>query len=246
MEVSGSYESPITQEAMVTDVPQEAVLAAAATAEAPEADIAEARAGAAAADKEAKRAQSQFSDVSKFVNKAVITEEVPHFKPEHSFLDFKIEEKLKANILKKRVRRPDSDQDRAIPHVLVGQDVVGIANTGTGKTAAFLIPLIDKVMKDRKQKILIMVPTRELATQIDDELKAFAMMLSVFSVCCVGGAHTIGRQISNLGRMNNFVIGTPGRLKDLVERRALNLAEVQNSRPRWKQTACSTWVSSMT
>jgi len=169
-------------------------------------------------------AQKQFKDVSKFINKAVITENVPNFKPEHSFLDFKIEEKLKGNILKKGYADPTPIQDRAIPHVLVGQDVVGIANTGTGKTAAFLIPLIDKVLKNRKEKILIMVPTRELATQIDDELKDFAMMLSIFSVCCVGGA-PINRQMSNLRRVNNFVIGTPGRLKDLVERKALNLAE---------------------
>ena len=170
------------------------------------------------------RAVKQFMDISKFVNKAVITENVPNFKPEHSFLDFKIEEKLKGNILKKGYADPTPIQDRAIPHVLVGQDVVGIANTGTGKTAAFLIPLIDKVLKNRKEKILIMVPTRELATQIDDELKDFASMLSIFSVCCVGGAPIV-RQMSNLRRVNNFVIGTPGRLKDLVERKALNLSE---------------------
>ncbi len=169
-------------------------------------------------------AAKQFKDISKFINKAVVTEEIPNFKPEHSFLDFKIEESLKGNILKKGYTNPTPIQDRAVPHILVGQDVVGIANTGTGKTAAFLIPLIDKVLKNRKEKILIMVPTRELATQIDDELKDFASMLSVFSVCCVGGAPIV-RQMSNLRRMNNFIIGTPGRLKDLVERRAINLAE---------------------
>ncbi|MDR3558657.1 MAG: DEAD/DEAH box helicase, partial [Candidatus Pacebacteria bacterium] len=169
-------------------------------------------------------ARKQFMDLSKFVNKAVVTEQVTNFKPEHSFLDFKIEERLKANIIKKGYIDPTPIQDRAIPHVLAGQDVVGIANTGTGKTAAFLIPLIDKVLKNKMEKILIMVPTRELATQIDDELREFALMLSIFSVCCVGGA-PIARQISNLRRINNFVIGTPGRLKDLVERRCLNLAE---------------------
>ena len=69
-----------------------------------------------------------------------------------------------------------------------------------------------------------MVPTRELATQIDDELRDFSLMLSIFSVCCVGGAPIV-RQMNNLRHVNNFVIGTPGRLKDLVERKALNLAE---------------------
>src|SRR3972149_9435017 len=83
-------------------------------------------------------------DVSKFINKAVITEEVSVFKPEHNFTDFKIDERLKSNILKKGYTIPTPIQDRAIPHALQGSDIVGIANTGTGKTAAFLIPLIEK------------------------------------------------------------------------------------------------------
>jgi superfamily II DNA/RNA helicase len=166
----------------------------------------------------------QFTDVSKFVNKAVITEETTHFKPEHNFTDFKIDERIKANILHKGYTEPTPIQDRVIPYVLNNQDIVGIANTGTGKTAAFLIPLIDKVVKNRTEMILIMVPTRELATQIDDEFKEFARMLSMFSVCCVGGA-PIGRQLNNLRRQNNFIIGTPGRLKDLVERKAITLSQ---------------------
>jgi len=171
-------------------------------------------------------AQKSFRDISKFVNKAVITEEVEVFKPEHAFVDFLIDEKLKANIVKKGYVTPTPIQDRAIPHVLKGQDVVGIANTGTGKTAAFLIPLIDKVLKDRTQKIIIMVPTRELATQIDDELRGFAQMLAIFSVVCVGGS-PMGKQLNGLRRSYNFVIGTPGRLKDLQERKALDLAHTK-------------------
>ncbi len=171
-------------------------------------------------------AQKSFRDISKFVNKAVITEEVEVFKPEHAFIDFLIDDKLKANIVKKGYVNPTPIQDRAIPHVLKGSDVVGIANTGTGKTAAFLIPLIDKVLKDRTQKIIIMVPTRELATQIDDELRGFANMLAIFSVVCVGGS-PMGKQLSGLRRSYNFVIGTPGRLKDLQERKALDLAHTK-------------------
>ena len=171
-------------------------------------------------------AQKSFRDISKFVNKAVITEEVEVFKPEHAFVDFLIDEKLKANIVKKGYVNPTPIQDRAIPHVLKNQDVVGIANTGTGKTAAFLIPLIDKVLKDRSQKIIIMVPTRELATQIDDELRGFANMLAIFSVVCVGGS-PMGKQLNGLRRSYNFVIGTPGRLKDLQERKALDLAHTK-------------------
>lgn len=162
-------------------------------------------------------------DVSKFVCKAVITEVAEVFTPEHAFSDFQIHEKLKTNILKKGYVTPTPIQDRAIPHVLHGKDVVGIANTGTGKTAAFLIPLVDKVLRNKNENILIMVPTRELAIQIEQELKGFVSMLPIFSVSCVGGA-PIARQIKALKYHNNFIIGTPGRLKDLIERKCINLS----------------------
>ncbi len=162
-------------------------------------------------------------DVSKFINKTVITEEAVVFIPEHMFKDFQIDERLKQNILAKGYNAPTPIQDRVIPHILHGQDVVGIANTGTGKTAAFLVPLINKILANPKEKVLIMAPTRELAQQIDAELKEFVKGLKIFSVCVVGGA-PIGRQINDLRYQFNFVIGTPGRIKDLIERRALNLS----------------------
>lgn len=171
----------------------------------------------------ARRQAGQYIDPSRFINKAVITEEVEHFKPEHTFQDFKIDEILKKSISKKGYILPTPIQDRTIPHIIMGVDVVGTANTGTGKTAAFLVPLINKVLLDRKQNILIVVPTRELAQQIDQELKEFTQGMKIFSVCCVGGAY-IGRQISELRYHNNFIIGTPGRLKDLVERKNIKLA----------------------
>jgi len=167
---------------------------------------------------------SQRIDISKFINKAVITEETAHFVPEHSFADFIVDERLKKNISKKGYVTPTPIQDRAIPHALKGQDIVGIANTGTGKTAAFLIPLIDKVLKNSNESVLIVVPTRELATQIEDELRGFATGLKLFGVTCVGGAN-IGKQIRDLKYHNHFVIGTPGRLKDLIERKNLDLSK---------------------
>ena len=174
--------------------------------------------------------QAVFNDLSRFVNKAVITEEVEHFVPEHQFIDFAIEDILKKNITAKGYITPTPIQDRSIPHVLRGEDVVGIANTGTGKTGAFLIPLINKVLKNREERILIMVPTRELAVQIGDELRGFTRPtagagaeLRIFSATCVGGA-SIYNQMSDLRRKPNFVIGTPGRLKDLLERKALVLS----------------------
>ena len=159
---------------------------------------------------------------SRFINKATVTEEVENFIPEHKFADFVIEENLKAGIIAKGYTIPTPIQDKSIPHILKGQDIVGIANTGTGKTAAFLIPLIDKVLKNRKNKILIVVPTRELAIQIQNELVGFTKGMKIFSVCCVGGAY-IGKQLSELRYVNEFIIGTPGRLKDLIERKAIHL-----------------------
>lgn len=165
-------------------------------------------------------------DTSRFINKSVITEEVEVFIPEHNFADFQIEETLKSAIVKKGYVTPSPIQDRSIPHILKGEDVVGIANTGTGKTAAFLIPLINKVLKNRKNKVMIVVPTRELAIQIQNELKGFTPMMKIFSVCCVGGAY-IGAQLSQLRYDNSFIIGTPGRLKDLIDRKAIILGQFE-------------------
>lgn len=167
--------------------------------------------------------KGQHIDVARFVKKAVITEQVEVFEPEHKFADFNVDVRLKNNITRKGYTKPTPIQDKSIPHILRGSDLVGIANTGTGKTAAFLIPLINKILLNPQENVLIVVPTRELAIQIDDELRGFANGMRIFSVCCVGGA-SIGYQISNLRRQHNFIIGTPGRIKDLMERRFINLA----------------------
>jgi superfamily II DNA/RNA helicase len=163
-------------------------------------------------------------NVARFINKAVPVAATPAFIPEHHFADFALDERLKKNILSHGYHEPTPIQDQAIPQVLAGADVVGIANTGTGKTAAFLIPLLNKVLANPEERILVVVPTRELAIQIEQEFIKFSTGLRIFSVCGVGGA-SIGPQMSLLRRQHNFVIGTPGRLKDLIERRCLNLAK---------------------
>jgi len=168
-------------------------------------------------------AGQQYIDVARFVNKNVVTGEPVAFTPLHRFADFAIDEKLKANITKKGYDTPTPVQDAAIKPLLEGRDIVGIADTGSGKTGAFLIPLIDKVLKNRNQRILIMAPTRELAQQIEEEFWGFAEFLRLGAVSCVGGAN-INRQIATLRRRPHFVIGTPGRLKDLLERRVLDLS----------------------
>ncbi len=161
---------------------------------------------------------------SKFINKAEpIAEEVAYV-PDNKFADFIIDQRLKQNIITKGYVTPSLIQDKTIPHILAGKDVVGIANTGTGKTGAFLIPLIEKVILNKAEKVLVVVPTRELAVQINQELRSFVTNLGIFSTCCVGGA-SIGAQIAELRRSNNFIIGTPGRLKDLINRRFVDLSK---------------------
>ncbi len=161
---------------------------------------------------------------ARFINKAIMAEDNENFIPEHKFQEFKIDQRLIAAVTKKGYKIPTPIQDQIILHIVNNFDVVGVADTGTGKTAAFLLPLINKILQNSKEQVLIVVPTRELAIQIDQEFKFFAKGMRIFSVCCVGGM-SIGRQISELRYKYNFIIGTPGRLRDLIARRMINLSE---------------------
>lgn len=160
-------------------------------------------------------------DVAKFVNKAVDTNDATAHPITHKFTDFSVDSRLQANITSMGWLTPTPIQDQAIPYILEGMDFLGIASTGTGKTASFLIPLVNKVIKNKAEKVLIIAPTRELALQIDEELKKLTRGLNIWSVLCIGGAD-IGRQLYTLRKNPNFVIGTPGRLKDLSNKRAVN------------------------
>jgi superfamily II DNA/RNA helicase len=162
-------------------------------------------------------------DFTKFVNKAIQTNEAEAYVVQHRFADFKIDHRIFSTIESKGYETPTPIQDRIIPCIIDGSDVVGIADTGTGKTAAFLLPLINKILQNQREKVLIITPTRELAIQIESEFKQFARGMGIFSVCCVGGMN-IGRQISALYRNYNLIVGTPGRIKDLTERKKINLS----------------------
>lgn len=163
-------------------------------------------------------------DVSRYINTNVAPTKEVIYEPKHNFADFELVEGLKRNIIKKGYVTPTPIQDKAIPEVLKGNDIVGIANTGTGKTAAFLLPLIHKVFTGVNEQVLILAPTRELAVQINDEFKGFVGNVGMYSVCAVGGM-PIGRQIRELRYHNHFVIGTPGRIKDLMERGVLDISK---------------------
>ncbi len=163
-------------------------------------------------------------DPRKFINQAVAPlEEIPYV-PQHVFADFKFDERLQRNIDSHGYVTPTPIQDGSIPFVIQGRDLIGLANTGTGKTAAFLLPLLHRHLRKETTRTLIMVPTRELAVQIEEEFRIFARGLGLYSTLIVGGA-SMNRQLSQLQRRPQFIIGTPGRLKDLIENYGLRLDE---------------------
>ena len=161
-------------------------------------------------------------DPSSVINAPQRYEKVAEYTITHEFNDFAIDEELKRNILEKGYKTPTPIQDQAIIPLLEGRDLIGIANTGTGKTAAFLIPLIDKIIKNPREQVLIMTPTRELAAQIRDEFISFSKGLRIYCALCIGGG-SMRIQVRDLRYNPNFVIGTPGRIKDLLRSRYLNL-----------------------
>ncbi len=166
-------------------------------------------------------------DPNLFIKSAVDSSDQEEFVPTLGFSDFNLIEKLNRNIADHGYTKPTSIQEKAIPQIIAGKDIIGIANTGTGKTAAFLISLINKSYLDKNQRVLIVVPTRELAVQIGDEFIEFARGTGLEMVNAIGGAN-IKRQTQALRHSPHFVIGTPGRLKDLIQRRNINLALFQN------------------
>lgn len=149
------------------------------------------------------------------------------YEASRTFADMKLSPQTKANLKKKGYQKPSEIQDKTIDQASNGRDILGIAQTGTGKTAAFLLPLIEQLIKQpTKSHTLVMVPTRELAKQVEEEFRSMAHGLKLYSSCFIGGTN-INRDLQNLRRPSHMVIGTPGRILDLVKRRALDLRPFQ-------------------
>jgi ATP-dependent RNA helicase DeaD len=125
--------------------------------------------------------------------------------------------------------QPTPIQEKAIPVLLSGtKDLVGLAQTGTGKTAAFGLPLLQLLKVDQKfPQALVVCPTRELCMQIVSELELFKKFMTGVQVLAVYGGTSIGMQIRDLRRGVQIVVATPGRLIDLIERKAINLEEIK-------------------
>lgn len=169
-----------------------------------------------------KKPYKQDIDPRRFIRAAKPREEVT-YTPTHSFEDFAVDDLVKTNLSIKGFVAPSPIQDQAVPVGLSGQDIVGIADTGTGKTAAFAIPVIHRLINEPASKALIVAPTRELAQQIEEECRTIGKRSGISGALLIGGT-PIGAQLRDLRFDPRIVIGTPGRIKDHMERGSLDLS----------------------
>ncbi|MBX2949089.1 MAG: DEAD/DEAH box helicase [Crocinitomicaceae bacterium] len=144
------------------------------------------------------------------------------------FEDIQLQSQLKSNIQKMGFVSPTEIQDKTFDRLVEGANLIGIANTGTGKTGAFLIPILENLLRNKDQKFqsLIVVPTRELALQVYDEFKKLSEGLKLRAACYIGGTN-IEKDIRSLNNYFDLVIGTPGRLLDLCNRGNLKLGRFE-------------------
>jgi len=164
-------------------------------------------------------------DPSLLVKEADRGAEEKAFRSDRLVQELPIHTKLKQNLSSKGYKRPTEIQDLTLEALMDGRDILGIAQTGTGKTGAFLVPIIDQLLHKRVNPCaLVVVPTRELALQVEEEFKSMAIGTGLYSSCFIGGTN-INRDLQKLRRNSHVVIATPGRLLDLADRRAIDLGK---------------------
>ncbi|MDL2307825.1 DEAD/DEAH box helicase, partial [Desulfovibrio sp. OttesenSCG-928-C06] len=145
-----------------------------------------------------------------------------------SFEDLNLSKDLLKGVAELGFEEPSPIQAMAIPFIMEGRDVVGQAQTGTGKTAAFSLPILNDInVRSKKVQALVLCPTRELAVQVAEEVTSLATHLRGLGVLPVYGGQSLDRQIRVLARGVQFVVGTPGRVLDHLERGTLNLDSLQ-------------------
>jgi ATP-dependent RNA helicase RhlE len=156
---------------------------------------------------------------SRFIQSAKLASE-PEYVPTHTFSDFVLHPIIYANLQEMGFDTPSPIQDQSIPVGLSGRDVVGLADTGTGKTAAFAIPLLQSLLTKRDTRALILAPTRELAQQIEEACRRIAKGSGLSGALLIGGV-PMRPQHRDLKSRPRIVIGTPGRVKDHIEQGTL-------------------------
>lgn len=168
------------------------------------------------------RSGKQYINPSRFV-KTASPAEAADYQAQNSFDSFDIHPLLKSNITTKGYTSPSEIQDKTIPVGLSGRDIVGVANTGTGKTVAFALPILNKLLHEPASTALIISPTRELAVQIEEQCRQLSKNSGLRTVVLIGGK-PMGAQIAGLRSRPRIIIGTPGRIKDHIQRGTLDLS----------------------
>ncbi|MBN1990706.1 MAG: DEAD/DEAH box helicase [Bacteroidales bacterium] len=169
-----------------------------------------------------KKGPGKLLNPNTFVKKAVEAT-VVKYASTRTISELPVDSLIIKNLQSKGYATPTEIQDKTIDAILDGRNVLGLAQTGTGKTGAFLIPLVHNLLEQKPMfQILIVSPTRELAMQIDSEFKSITRGVNLSSACLIGGT-SVYRDLQTLKRPSHVIIGTPGRLADMVRQRALNL-----------------------
>jgi superfamily II DNA/RNA helicase len=171
-----------------------------------------------------KRTVRQMSVDSNLLIRKATPSTQEEYTPINNFSDFGLFPQLTQNVTQKGYTAPTPIQDQVIPQVMAGHDVIGLAATGTGKTAAFLLPILHKLNAFPREKAIIITPTRELAVQIMEEGRSFAKSTRCYFSLIIGGVD-MRRQIQELRRQPQIVVGTPGRINDLTNQGEIKLHE---------------------
>lgn len=144
-----------------------------------------------------------------------------------TFQDLKLQPELLQSLQALQYTSPTPIQEQAIPLLLLGHDLAGQAETGSGKTAAFGLPLLQGINPEQQQvQALVIVPTRELAVQVRQELKQYARFIPNLKISAFYGGHSFSLEEDSLQHPPQILVGTPGRLTDHLSRRTLNLSKV--------------------
>jgi ATP-dependent RNA helicase DeaD len=148
--------------------------------------------------------------------------------PESAFKDLGLSDPILKALVEVGYESPSPIQAKTIPHILAGTDVLGQAQTGTGKTAAFALPLLSKLdLKNTAPQVLVLTPTRELAIQVAEAFQKYAAHLKGFHVLPIYGGQDYYSQLQQLRRGPHVVVGTPGRVMDHIRKNTLQLVSLQ-------------------
>ena len=141
----------------------------------------------------------------------------------HSFSEYRLSDNLNKSLRDLRFNKPTEIQSKTIPLGIEGSDILASAETGSGKTASYLIPLINKISKEGKTSGLILTPTRELAQQVSEVCKSLLGYKSNINLALIVGGASMRNQLVQLKKRPKIIIGTPGRINDLLEKKSLIL-----------------------